>query len=281
MDMKLIHEINLKMLRDFQMICKKYKLKYYMDSGNLLGAVREKKLIPWDDDIDVTMPRNDYERFKDIALYELPSEYKLCIPGEVSDKYFFDFIPRIIYLPVYFEGDLKEDLFYENNFNRISLDIFVLDNAIDNRILELINSILLMLLYGIALHYRYRIEYEKYKFCQRPIIRVLSFLGRFIPLKYIIQSYFYLVKKGKKNSQDYWIRMNVITYMNIKFKKKWYGEGSSLYLNDEKFIGPKDYDSVLKKLYGDYNIRPDESEQVPKHLLGKTMKFVDTKIIGD
>ena len=61
------------LLKEFDNICKKHELCYWIDHGTLLGAVRHKGFIPWDDDLDVTMPREDYEMFLKIAQYKLPS----------------------------------------------------------------------------------------------------------------------------------------------------------------------------------------------------------------
>ena len=65
--------IMLDMLIEFDSICKKHKLKYWLDSGTLLGAVRHQGFIPWDDDIDLSMPVEDYNQFLKIAESELSS----------------------------------------------------------------------------------------------------------------------------------------------------------------------------------------------------------------
>lgn len=65
--------IMLEMLVEFDAICQKHKLQYWLDSGTLLGAVRHKGFIPWDDDIDLSMPVEDYEQFQEIAAKELSS----------------------------------------------------------------------------------------------------------------------------------------------------------------------------------------------------------------
>jgi len=66
-----------KMLYEFERICKKYDLRYYVAAGSLLGAVRHKGPIPWDDDVDVTMPRPDYEKFLQVVQDELPDDMEL------------------------------------------------------------------------------------------------------------------------------------------------------------------------------------------------------------
>lgn len=62
---------------EFARICKKYNLRYYASGGTALGAVRHNGFIPWDDDIDVMLPRSDYEKFLEVAKNELPSYLKV------------------------------------------------------------------------------------------------------------------------------------------------------------------------------------------------------------
>ncbi|MDK0774861.1 LicD family protein [Clostridium perfringens] len=61
-------------LRDFDKVCKKNDIKYWIESGTLLGAIRHGGFIPWDDDIDVGMLREDYNRFLEIAKNDLPND---------------------------------------------------------------------------------------------------------------------------------------------------------------------------------------------------------------
>ena len=61
----------LDILVEIDRICRKHDIKYWIDFGSLLGAVRHGGFIPWDDDIDVAMPSEDYQRFLEIAPKEL------------------------------------------------------------------------------------------------------------------------------------------------------------------------------------------------------------------
>lgn len=67
----------LSMLKQFHEVCVNNNLVYYMAAGTLLGAVRHKGFIPWDDDADVVMPREDYSSFKQIASRILPENLEI------------------------------------------------------------------------------------------------------------------------------------------------------------------------------------------------------------
>ena len=103
----------LKMLYEFERICKKYGLRYYVAAGSLLGAARHGGQIPWDDDVDVTMPRPDYDKFLEVVRDELPADmelpnnypytfHRICMKGTKITRYirqdkpngiFLDFLP--------------------------------------------------------------------------------------------------------------------------------------------------------------------------------------------
>ena len=80
-DLTKVHEINLKILKEIDRICRKYKIKYMLDGGTLLGAVRHKGFIPWDDDADIAFTRNNYEAFLKVVRRELPDTMAGGFPG--------------------------------------------------------------------------------------------------------------------------------------------------------------------------------------------------------
>lgn len=87
-EMKAIWGVEFDLLVEFDRICRKYELKYSLAFGALLGAIRHNGFIPWDDDLDVFMPRKDYELFINIAQSELDSPYFMQIPGKDHDYYY-------------------------------------------------------------------------------------------------------------------------------------------------------------------------------------------------
>jgi lipopolysaccharide cholinephosphotransferase len=78
--------VMLRILKIVDHICKENNLNYWLDSGTLLGAVRHNGFIPWDDDIDIAMPREDYVKFLKLAMEQLPEDLFLESP-ETSEKY--------------------------------------------------------------------------------------------------------------------------------------------------------------------------------------------------
>ena len=79
LSLKEIQTIELNILDAIHSLCTENNITYYLAYGSMLGAVRHQGFIPWDDDIDLVMPRKDYERFLDLA----PS----CLPGHLKLKH--------------------------------------------------------------------------------------------------------------------------------------------------------------------------------------------------
>jgi phosphorylcholine metabolism protein LicD len=109
------------LLREFDRICRKHNLKYWCDSGTLLGSIRHKGWIPWDGDIDVGMMEDDYLKFKDIIQSELPKG--IWFQNQETDKKYKTKIAKIRDLNSCYIG-------YGNHshHNGFQLDIFIFKN---------------------------------------------------------------------------------------------------------------------------------------------------------
>ena len=81
--------IQMDLLKVFDAICKKYDLRWYPDGGVLIGVIRHKGFIPWDDDVDVCMPREDYDKFLEICPKEISYPYFLQTPLTDNDCYMY------------------------------------------------------------------------------------------------------------------------------------------------------------------------------------------------
>lgn len=123
----ILKQIELELLDEFVRICNKYKLNYFLSGGSCLGAIRHSGFIPWDDDIDVSMPRDDYQRFIELAPIELNSQYVLqCYETEENCGLIFAKIRKkgTVYSEVYSHHiDMSQGIW---------IDIFPYDYLPDN-----------------------------------------------------------------------------------------------------------------------------------------------------
>ena len=114
----------LQILAEIDRICKKYNIRYFAEWGTLIGAVRHGGFVPWDDDLDIGMLREDYERFKEVAKDELPGEF--AIHDYATKENHWLFLSRVVNCnQICFE---EEHLRKYHNFPYIAtVDIFVMD----------------------------------------------------------------------------------------------------------------------------------------------------------
>ena len=117
----------LDMLREFDRICRKYDIRYFLSGGSMLGAARHGGFIPWDDDVDVGMLREDFNRFKEIAPAELDPRFSYqSFTNRNGYHYFFD---RITAKNTYFASRYSDGYEMPKGF---SIDIFVYDRVPDD-----------------------------------------------------------------------------------------------------------------------------------------------------
>ncbi len=120
--LKEIQQIELSILLDFDKIARAHGLKYSLFAGTMLGAVRHKGFIPWDDDIDITMPRPDYEKL--IQLNKEPGFW----PDYLKMSCFEDGNLDVPFMKVFdTRTKIKEDNFNESNVESLWIDIFPMD----------------------------------------------------------------------------------------------------------------------------------------------------------
>ncbi len=120
-----IHEKLLQMLAEFDRICRKNNIKYILDGGSLLGAIRHKGFIPWDDDVDVAMLRKDYKRFIKACKKDLNTELFTLDTIEVSKFYSYNF-GKLKMNGTIWEEDGSENV---KEHKGLYIDIFPLDNT--------------------------------------------------------------------------------------------------------------------------------------------------------
>lgn len=266
-DLTKVHEANLKILKEIDRICRKYKIKYMLDAGTLLGAVRHKGFIPWDDDADVAFTRANYDAFLKVVRRELPDGMELITPQAFGGgSRFFDFTARIIYKNSKTHEDSEEMRFYEGKLNHLWVDLFTIDELPERKSAAAVTLLLHKIIYGMAMGHRYHLDYSKYSLFHKLAVGGLANVGRLVPMKLLfkLQKLAAVKDRRGKSSLRYYSNYQP-DYLYVTLQKEWCQEIVDLDFCDTKLMAPKNWDEVLTWIYGDYMTLPPKEKRVPSH----------------
>lgn len=127
-DNEKVQKLTISLLQKFISICEDNHLQYYFTGGALIGVLRHKGFIPWDDDIDVGMPRKDYDRFLEIVDVNMPDGYGIC--NRYTDQNWHFAMSQFIDT----ESEIEINLAREPRKAHIWIDVFPLDGLPSNQI---------------------------------------------------------------------------------------------------------------------------------------------------
>lgn len=244
-------------LQDVHNLCEKYGIKYFLDAGTLIGAVRHKGFIPWDDDVDIGMPREDYNKFLEIAKKELPDHLFLQTFG--TDKY-YDVYPvpcKVRYNnTIFLEEHAKEN---HNMHNGVYIDVFPYDSLPKYNFIYKIQR---GLSYNILKSFkRLRDMPEKLSFKNKLTFTFYKLVTKIFPYKRREKFFNYLISWNDPKSK--YMGYGVDTFWSeYVYKKCDYFDLVKLEFEGKYFYGPKNYDAILTQLYGDYMTMPKEEDRV-------------------
>lgn len=266
MNLNRVHEINLLLLKEVDRICKKHNISYRLEAGTLLGAIRHKGFIPWDDDCDVAFLRDEYEKFLKVIENEKLSDGMVFVRAKNNKKHFHDFVDRLFYTKeIYREGEEFNNRF-EGMYRYLWLDFFVLDNIPDNNNLVIMNQ---KIIYALASHFR---EGKKFKTTKNIFNNIAMFVvglfGIFTNLSNIYEMQEKLSKKYANLNDNKLVYCSNYPpiYLDYKMNKEDEKDIIEVDFEDTKLPVLKEYDKILKYYYGDYMKYPPKEKQVPEHL---------------
>lgn len=266
-DMRRVHEANLNILKEIDRICRKYKIRYALDAGTLIGAVRHQGFIPWDDDADLAFTRSQFDAFLKVAPRELPETMELVMPDAFrGGKAFFDFTPRIIYKKSRCHADSAMMEFYGGKLNHIWVDLFVIDRLPRGKAAIVMTRLLHKVVYGLAMGHRYQLDLKKYRAGERLAVGVLAAAGRRIPMKTIFAMQRALALKDRKSRGSLRYYSNYQPdYLYVTLEKEWCDQVEDTVFEDTRLMIPRGWDPILREVYGDYMKLPPREKRVPTH----------------
>lgn len=266
-DMSKVHGANLIILKEIDRICRKYNIKYMLDAGTLIGAVRHNGFIPWDDDADVAFTRPQYDAFMKVVRRELPEGLELLEPGSFrGGSAFYDFTARIIYKNSRCHEDTPMMEFYEGKLNHLWVDLFTIDRLPAGRINASVTKFLHMAVYGLAMGHRNELDFKKYSLVNRIFVGGLAAAGRVLPMKAIFSMQRVLALKDRKSKGRLRYYSNYQPdFLYVTLDKDWCDEVEDVDFEDTRLMIPKGWHEVLTLVYGDYMKLPPEEERIPSH----------------
>lgn len=262
--LKDIQTVNTLILEEIDRVCRLHGLRYFLSEGTLLGAIRHGSSIPWDDDADISMPRKDYEKFLEVAPSEFTKCFELSTPDDYGDHAFFDFIPHVNYLDSRVTDPDGKMAFYGGKLNHIHVDIFVLDGAAEG-FSQAWRRIRLKFVYALSWAHRFEIDYSNYSSVQRPIVWLLSHLGRCRRQSKLNAAYTRIAKSAPSSVEAYYLSNTLEDELDRAYPKTWFSEVDTVDYDGHHFYAPRHYESVLEELYGDWRKLPSLESQVPEH----------------
>ena len=248
--------VELDILKEVDKLCKKNDIKYFLCGGTLLGAIRHGGFIPWDDDIDIAMTRDNYQKFVKVCQKELNEKYFLdCY--ETNKKFCLPYAKVKLKNTLYVEN--KNQDFYDEK-SCIWIDIFPLD-AVEKPLSK-------------GHYFRYKMfnylttlitikngsNYYQNSVIKKKIYHAILLL---VPMKLLIFIYHKIVGKYDLNKTKYLSSFaTVYTIEKETYETNKLFPYSEIEFEGIKFMGIKGYDYYLSKMYKDYMQLPPKEKRV-------------------
>lgn len=252
----------LHVLREVTKVLEELKIPYFMQGGTMLGAIRHGGFIPWDDDVDLGIPRADYDRLLKEVSARLPENLELRTYDDETDHHYY--FARIVDTRYQIRrmGSIEERL--EN----IWVDLFPLDgmpNGFISRQWHKMRLLFTRLKFHLSCFEKVNIKRPGRPLVERIIIRIamITRVGKWWNTRKQLDKMDRLLKKYPPEKSDYLVNFTGQTSFkfNEMFKKEVYGRGKEYPFEDMVLVGPEQYDPYLKSLYGDYMTPPREEDR--------------------
>lgn len=240
------------MMREFHRFCICHQLKYYMLGGTCLGAIRHSGFIPWDDDIDVGMPRSDYERFCMLAKDGLSKNLELRYykNKHKSPFHFVKLVDR--------STTLVENA-YNNYVEGVYIDVFPLDGMKEYSFWGKIRARIIWFSKAIIIYHFTTNKKKKFK------QRIFKLLAKLCPISLVHVFVEHLMTLDKSTHPELLCNFFGAWEPREIISNSVFGKPTLYPFENDSFYGPENADAYLKSLYGDYMKMPPPEKRICRH----------------
>lgn len=259
-DDELIKYAQLDLLNEFKKICEQNNIKYFLTGGTLIGAIRHNGFIPWDDDIDVGMLRNEYEKFLEIAPRYIDSNYELFDWNK-------DLNSPLPFLKLKIKGThYKEFHSQDSKMNdSIFIDIFPYDNVPSSHIKKILQAIKIFI-YRKLLLIKCNFNLTEGKIGKKIIYAPIYLLSIFYDLNELKNKCIKEMKKYNTHESNYIINhAGSYSYNRETINREWIENTIMHKFEKYEYMIPKMYNEFLTHVYGNYMKLPPQEQQTGRH----------------
>lgn len=267
MSLREIQLFSLEILKDVHSFCIKNGINYSLCGGTLIGAVRHKGFIPWDDDIDINMPRADYVRF--CQTYK-SDRFRLISPEDKESRITFSRVcdTALTYRESSFSPWASID-------TGVWIDIFPMDGASDKIGWYRIESSIVSFFYGLSTSSR--ASYESFSPNMSVVYKIRLFLSKllFIPswkryntfvTRLLNRIVLWLITRKKFGETGHWTQLSCPVYPKKEYHvMDGFDEFETMTFEGEELLVFKGYHEYLTDIYGDYMIPPPIKKRTRGH----------------
>lgn len=243
--LKQLHDVEQEILDEIDRVCEKNGLKYYLIGGTLLGAIRHKGFIPWDDDLDIVMPRADFIKFQEVCKRDLDPNYYVH-SSATDSKYYFSFMKVRKHNTIFIESKLEEGNL-DMTKQGIWVDIAPMDDAssLDSFWKKVRTN-------WIKNYLQHFISYRKYGRWPKPILsKVIYTLFMPLPTASLRKLQDMLMQWENGSDCDYYVNY-ASHYNSVKMTmlKTDYEPSCRLLFEGKYYSAPGNYQNVLLRSFG-------------------------------